>query len=147
MAQPTLTSLLTEAHGRLELVLADLSPMIDDAELERAEYTTAGELSHELARTLRIERALLPLLAQRTLLVRPATVLGFEHAELERRLGWLLDAFKAGKTDSVRAHFRPLAELIRGHARRTESVLPLLDDVIGPDEGCAIVAQMQEVRT
>ncbi len=142
-----IASYLAQGRARLEQLLSDLEPMIEDAELERAEYV-ATDLASELCRRICFEQALLPIFAQRTLLVRAATVMQHEHVELEHRLAALLTTFQGGHVDSVRASFAVLAGLIREHTRRANTVLaPLLDEVLGPIEGGQLVARMNEKRS
>jgi iron-sulfur cluster repair protein YtfE (RIC family) len=140
----TVTQYLRQDHDRIDILIADLCAMVEDGELERADYS-AGDLDAALRRHIRLEEDLLfPLFDERIGIRGPTIVMRDEHRQIE---GWL-GALERALADGSRAHASTaLAELLQilgRHNRKEENILyPKTDSALRPDERRALVARMR----
>src|SRR5688572_31747251 len=84
-------------HRRLDAILADVTRMVDDGELERAEHTYL-EFDAGLRRHIRLEEEILfPIFEQRTGMRDPTEVMRREHRAIQEAMGIMREGLASGK--------------------------------------------------
>jgi iron-sulfur cluster repair protein YtfE (RIC family) len=131
-------------HDRLDGILADVTRMVDDGELERAEHTYS-DFREGLQRHIRIEEEILfPLFEQRTGMVRgPTEVMRQEHRVIKEAMDLMAEALASGKGASYHEGRELLEESLPSHNQKEEHVLyPTIDHLLDPDERVKLVARL-----
>lgn len=137
----TVSERLTKDHHRIDALLADLGAMIDDGELERAEYSL-DDFATALRRHIRIEEDdLFPLVESR--LAQPIAVMKREHREI---LGWydaLKDSLARLERGPASTALAELTQLLGLHDLKEEKILyPAIDRVLPADEKRALLERI-----
>jgi iron-sulfur cluster repair protein YtfE (RIC family) len=125
-------------------MLADVTRMVDDGELERAEHTYS-EFQKGLQRHIRIEEEILfPLFEQRTGMVKgPTEVMRQEHRVIKEAMELMHEALACGKGASYHDGRELLEEALPSHNQKEEHVLyPTIDRLLAIDERATLVARL-----
>lgn len=123
---------LTRDHRRIDGILDEVRAILDDGELERAEYVFA-ELAEALRRHVRAEETILfPRLERHPMLRAPVAVMGSEHRRLLFLAAAVEHALIHAQAAAAREKLEQLAALLAAHNQKEERVLypraePLLD--------------------
>lgn len=140
----TITEYLSDDHQRLDRVIADLCAMVEDGEMERAEYSFR-DLDAQLRRHIRVEEELLfPVFDLRAGMIGPTQVMRHEHRDIESLLEELAQALTAGLRPAASTALSTLVQLLGDHNLKEERILyPRSDAVLSPDERVALIEKMR----
>jgi hemerythrin-like domain-containing protein len=141
----TLTEWMAHDHAELDRRLDDVSRMVDDGELERADHHFADVFEHAQHHMELEERVLFPRFERLTGIDQdgPTALLRWEHREMRNALGDMRQALAQGR--AVEFHrARGAYEWLDSQHRVTEHRLmfPLIDQVLGEDELASLIAEL-----
>ncbi len=131
-------------HHRLDAILADVTRMVDDGELERAEHTYL-EFHEGLQRHIRLEEEILfPVFEQKTGLVRgPTEVMRQEHRTIKEAMEIMREGLAAAKGGAFHEGRQLLEEALPSHNHKEEHVLyPTIDRLLDPIGRSELVARL-----
>jgi iron-sulfur cluster repair protein YtfE (RIC family) len=141
----TIADYMQRDHQRLDEILADVVCMVDDGELERADYNF-GDFDKGMARHIRMEEgALFPAFEARSPAgAHPVAVMQREHRLIEAALGEMRVALACGKAAAFRDAHARLVEVLRAHNVKEERILyPAIDRALGAEERADFIARMR----
>jgi hemerythrin-like domain-containing protein len=141
----TLTEWMARDHAVLDQRLDDVSRMVDDGELERADHHFTDVSEHALAHMQVEESHIFPRFERLTGIDEdgPTALLRWEHNEMRQALDEMRTALARGHAaDFHRA--REAYERLDSQHRVSEHRLmfPLIDQVLGEDELSSLVAEL-----
>jgi iron-sulfur cluster repair protein YtfE (RIC family) len=139
----TITEYLSDDHRRLDRVIDDICAMVEDGEVERAEYSFR-DLDAGLRRHIRVEEELLfPVFDARAGLIGPTKVMRLEHRHIESLLAELATALADGRGPAASTALTALTQLLGDHNRKEEHILyPRSDAALNDDERRALIQKM-----
>jgi len=114
-----------DGHARIDRIVDDVRRMLDDSELDRAEYSFR-DVAEELRRHLKTEEALLFPFYQR-LGDRGAALT--EHERLDALLRFVEESFAQGRLATARAAVDQLAAALYAHERRESELLATVPEL------------------
>jgi iron-sulfur cluster repair protein YtfE (RIC family) len=138
----TVSAYLGWDHDRLDALLADVTRMVDDGELERAEYSY-GDFQQGLERHIRIEEdVLFPVFEQKTGMTHgPTEVMRREHQIIKEAMQLMREGLAAGKGAAFHEGRELLEEALPSHNHKEEHVLyPTIDRLLAAADRTALVA-------
>jgi iron-sulfur cluster repair protein YtfE (RIC family) len=140
-----ITSCLSRDHDSLDALLEEVTCMVADGELERADHTF-GELRRDLQHHIRFEEeVLVPLFEERTGRTEgPTAVMRREHQAILDALDTIAAALDRGATEVFHAARGELLAVLTVHNQKEEAVLyPMLDQVIDHGECARLLARFR----
>jgi regulator of cell morphogenesis and NO signaling len=137
------TEYLSADHHRIDALIADICALIEDGELERADYS-CGDLDTALRRHIRIEEEILfPLFESQVRLSGPTAVMRMEHRKIEGWLDELEDSLAALSRPQASTAMAELVQVLEEHDRKEEAIVyPRIDEVLSPGERRELVARL-----
>jgi hemerythrin-like domain-containing protein len=138
-----ITQNMQQDHHRIDGIAADLGAMIEDGEMERADYAFA-DLDEGLRRHIRIEEELLfPVIEAKTGMLGPTRVMRIEHQRIAARLDELKEALRLLQRPQASAALMELLHLLGAHNLKEEQVLyPRTDAALSPPEIQALLGRI-----
>jgi iron-sulfur cluster repair protein YtfE (RIC family) len=139
----SVTEVLASDHARLDGLFGDLAAMLNDGEIERADYHFL-DLQDGLERHIRTEEEILfPVFDARTRLGGPTNVMRTDHRRIEALLGALRTALEATQVHRARETLASLNAALADHNRKEEYILyPKTDAVLAPEERSALAVRI-----
>ncbi len=144
----TVTGWLTNDHDRLDVLLAEVSALVEDGDLARGR-TCFREFDRGLERHLRLEEELLfPRLERLAATAAGVTrVLHDDHRTIARSAAVTRGAVERGDPAGFRAAVRAMLMVLRDHfAREEEALFPTMDRALGRSERAELVQRMALAR-
>jgi hemerythrin superfamily protein len=118
-----IVSLLSRDHARIDELLQDLVAIVDDRELERAQYVfpdVRAALTHHIRAE---EEVLFPALEVSPTLRPPCAVMRSEHRRIESELSAIDEALEHGRLGDASFALGRLAGMLADHDYKEEHVL------------------------
>jgi regulator of cell morphogenesis and NO signaling len=140
----TVTQHLAQDHRRLDKIIDDLCAMVEDGELDRAEYSFK-DLDGGLRRHIRLEEELLfPVFDVRTGLCGPTQIMRYEHRHIEQLLVELSQALAEGRRRAASSALTTLLQVLGNHNIKEERILyPKTDQALSDEERRALIARLR----
>jgi iron-sulfur cluster repair protein YtfE (RIC family) len=135
---------LATDHRRLDALIDDLSAMVEDGELERAE-SCVGDLDAGLRRHIRLEEEIVfPIFEAAVRIVGPTIVMRAEHRDIEARLEELKAALAMPSRPRASTALAELLLVLESHNRKEERVIyPRVESSLSPAERRELVARLK----
>jgi hemerythrin-like domain-containing protein len=130
----------------LDAIFKDVSRMVEDGEMERADHTYE-EFDGGLRRHIRIEEEMLfPVFEQKTGNRQgPTMVMRSEHVEIRESLEQMRTALGTGDAEGFRDGRTRLIDVLPAHDMKEERVLyPMIDQLLTPEERADLVQRMKQ---
>ena len=139
----SITEYFSADHRRIDKLIGDICAMIEDGELERAEYST-GDLDAGLRRHIELEeQVLFRLFESHVQLVGPTTVMRKEHRQIEGWLDELRESLAEQSRQRASTAMAKLVQVLVQHNLKEEAVIyPRTDAALSPAERSEALARL-----
>jgi iron-sulfur cluster repair protein YtfE (RIC family) len=141
----SITAALARDHVRIAFALEELEMMVEDGELERADFYFE-DLERRLRRHIwKEEEILFPVFDERARLVGPTHVMRLEHRRIDALLTALHAALSHGQATAAHEALLALQSVVAEHHRKEERILyPKTDAVLDDGERAALLERLEK---